>query len=307
MVLAGVLQDSAAQKAGLAAGDRIIKVNGIANPSWDRAQLELMSTLPGHSLSLVVNRNGQEIAASVPASASMEDVYGYPTDRLMIGAVSSGTPADRSGIKAGDEILKVNGTTLANGAEFPPIVEKSRTQPLDLEILRGGQTLHISVVPAQANTGSGTPRWQIGVMRTGELIDRKLSVGSAIVESVGMNAFMGRQIAFVVVELFRGHMSLKQLEGPLGIAKESGRAAREGMAELFSLMAMIGVNLAVLNLLPIPPLDGGHILMLFIEGTIRRDLSIRVKERFVTVSMVFLLLVFAVVMYNDVSRLIPHR
>ena len=74
-----------------------------------------------------------------------------------------------------------------------------------------------------------------------------------------------------------------------------------------SLMAMIGVNLAVLNLLPIPPLDGGHILFLFIEGTMRRDLSVRVKERFVTVSMVFLLLVFAIVMYNDVLRLIPHH
>ena len=110
-----------------------------------------------------------------------------------------------------------------------------------------------------------------------------------------------------MVELFRGNISLKQLEGPLGIARESGRAARQGPAELFSLMAMIGVNLAVLNLLPIPPLDGGHILMLFIEGTIRRDLSVRVKERFVAVSMVFLLLVFAIVMYNDVLRLIPHH
>ena len=117
---------------------------------------------------------------------------------------------------------------------------------------------------------------------------------------------MGRQILYVVVELFRGNISLKQLEGPLGIARESGRAARQGISELLSLMAMIGVNLAVLNLLPIPPLDGGHILLLIIEGAMQHDLSVRFKERFVTVSMVFLLLVFAIVMYNDVLRLIPH-
>jgi regulator of sigma E protease len=307
MVLAGVLQNSTAQKAGLAAGDRIVKVNSVSDPTWDRAQLELMSTLPGHSISLAVDRNGQAFSTSVPASASIEDVFGYPTDHLMIGGVSPGTPADRSGLQAGDEIVKVNGIAMANGAEFPPIVEKSQAQPLDLEVLRGDRTLHLTVRPAQVNSGSGAPRWQIGVMRTGELVDRRLSFGPAIIESVGMNALMGRQIVFVVVELFRGNMSLKQLEGPLGIAKESGRAARQGVGELLSLMAMIGVNLAVLNLLPIPPLDGGHILLLFIEGTIRRDLSVRVKERFVTVSMVFLLLVFAIVMYNDVLRLIPHR
>jgi regulator of sigma E protease len=307
MVLAGVLQDSSAQKAGLAAGDRVIKVNGYSDPSWDRAQLELMSTLPGHSISVVVDRNGQDISTSVGASPSVEDVFGYPTDRLLIAAVSPGTPADRSGLQAGDEILKVNGTALVNGAEFPPMVEKTAGAPLDLEVLRGDRTLHITIRPANVNPGSGAPRWQIGVLRTGELVDRRLSFGPAIVESAGMNALMARQIVYVVIELFRGQMSLKQLEGPLGIAKESGRAARQGLSELLSLMAMIGVNLAVLNLLPIPPLDGGHILMLFIEGTIRRDLSVRVKERFVTVSMVFLLLVFAIVMYNDVLRLIPHR
>ena len=307
MDLVGVLQDSPAQKAGLMPGDHIVSVNGASNPTWDRAQLELMSTLPGHTLSIVVDRNGQQLSFSVPAAPSVEEVFGYPQDHLIVSAVSPGTPAERSGLMAGDVITKVNGITLANGAEFPPIVDKSHSQPLDLEIQRGDRALHIQLRPQQVNVPNGAPRWQIGVLRTGDLVERRLSFGAAIVESVGMNALMTRQVAYVVVELFRGKISLNQLEGPLGIAKESGRAAREGVAELLSLMAMIGVNLAVLNLLPIPPLDGGHILMLFIEGTIRRDLSVRVKERFVTVSMVFLLLVFAIVMYNDVLKLIPHH
>jgi regulator of sigma E protease len=307
MVLVGVLQDSAAQKAGLMPGDRIVSVNGVKNPTWDRAQLELMSTLPGHMLSVAVDRNGQQLSLSVPAAPSVEEVFGYPQDHLVVSAVSPGTPAERSGLMAGDVILQVNGISLANGAEFPPIVDKSQSQPLDLKVQRGDHTLDVQLTPQQVGTANGVSHWQIGVLRTGDLVDRRLSVGASIVESVGMNVLMARQISYVVVELFRGNISLKQLEGPLGIARESGRAAKQGAAELISLMAMIGVNLAVLNLLPIPPLDGGHILMLFIEGTIRRDLSVRVKERFVTVSMVFLLLVFAIVMYNDVQRLIPHR
>jgi regulator of sigma E protease len=307
MDLVGVLQDSPAQKAGLMPGDHIVSVNGVSNPTWDRAQLELMSTLPGRALSIAVDRNGQQLSFSVPAAQSVEEVFGYPQDHLIVSAVSPGTPAERSGLMAGDVIMKVNGIALANGAEFPPIVDKSQSQPLDLEVQRGDRTLHIQIRPQQVSATSGVPRWQIGVLRTGDLVDRRLSFGAAIIESVGMNALMARQVSYVVVELFRGNISLKQLEGPLGIARESGRAAKQGLAELFSLMAMIGVNLAVLNLLPIPPLDGGHILMLFIEGTIRRDLSVRVKERFVTVSMVFLLLVFAIVMYNDVLRLIPHH
>jgi regulator of sigma E protease len=307
MDLVGVLQDSPAQKAGLLPGDHVVSVNGVNNPTWDRAQLELMSTLPGHMLTIAVDRNGQQLSFSVPAAQSVEEVFGYPQDHLIVSAVSPGTPAERSGLMAGDVITKVNGIALANGAEFPPIVDKSHSQPLDLEVQRGDRTLHIQLRPQQVNVPNGAPRWQIGVLRTGDLVERRLTFGSAIIESIGMNALMTRQVAYVVVELFRGKISLNQLEGPLGIAKESGRAAREGVAELLSLMAMIGVNLAVLNLLPIPPLDGGHILMLFIEGTMRRDLSVRVKERFVTVSMVFLLLVFAIVMYNDVLKLIPHH
>jgi regulator of sigma E protease len=307
MVLVGVLHDSTAQKAGLMPGDRIVSINSTSNPTWDRAQMELMSTLPGHSLSVEVDRDGQQLSFSVPAAQSVEEVFGYPQDRLVVSAVNPGTPAERSGLMAGDVILAVDGSSLNNGAEFPPIIDKTQSRPVDLEVQRGDRTLHLTIRPQQVNAPNGTSHWQIGVLRTGDLVERRLSMPSAISESVAMNILMTRQVAFVVIELFRGKISLNQLEGPLGIARESGRAAKEGVAELLSLMAMIGVNLAVLNLLPIPPLDGGHILMLFIEGTIRRDLSVRLKERFVTVSMVFLLLVFAIVMYNDVLKLIPHH
>ncbi len=308
MVLAGVLPDSPAQKAGLEAGDKVIKINSKNNPTWDEARLELMSALPGHLLSLEVDRNGQQVSLSVPSGQTMEDIYGYPPDRLLISSVTSGMPAERSGLKVGDEIRKVDGTELASVIEFPKLVQDSQGRPLNLEVQRGDRALQLEVRPQQVSQKNGVSRWQIGIgIRGGDLVERRLSFGPAIVDSASTNIMMARQVAYVVVQLFRGKVSLNQLEGPLGIAKASGEAAKEGMAELLSLMAMIGVNLAVLNLLPIPPLDGGHILMLFIEGTIRRDLSVRVKERFVTVSMVFLLLVFAVVMYNDVVRLIPHR
>jgi regulator of sigma E protease len=308
MLLAGVLPDSTAQKAGLAAGDRVTKINDQTDPTWDEARLELMSTLPGHSLSLLVQRNGQQISLSVPSGQSMEDILGYPADRLVINTVSPGMPAERSGLKSGDEIRKVNGSDLASTIEFPALVQESQGRPINLEVWRGDRALQIEVRPQQVSVKNGVSRWQIGIgIQSGDLVERRLPVGAAIVDSISTNTMMARTIFYVVVELFRGNMSLKQLEGPLGIAKASGDAAKEGMTELLSLMAMIGMNLAVLNLLPIPPLDGGHILLLFIEGTIRRDLSVRVKERFVTVSMVFLLLVFAIVMYNDVLRLIPHH
>ena len=308
MVLAGVLPNSTAQKAGLAAGDQVIKINAKSNPTWDEARLELMSTLPGRSLSLLVDRSGQDVSLSVPSGQSLEDIYGYPADRLLIGSVSPGMPAERSGLKVRDQIRKVDGKDLVSPVEFPTLVQGSQGRPLNLEVQRGDRTLQLEVRPQEVSVKSGVSRWQIGIgIQSGDLVERRLSFVPAIVDSVSTNSLMARQIVYVVVELFRGNMSLKQLEGPLGIAKASGEAAKEGIAELLSLMAMIGVNLAVLNLLPIPPLDGGHILMLFIEGTMRRDLSVRVKERFVTVSMVFLLLVFAIVMYNDVLRLIPHH
>jgi regulator of sigma E protease len=311
MVLAGVLPGSTAEKVGLAPGDRVVKINGVSNPTWDDADWEWkVSMVRRRSVSLAVDRNGQELSFFMPTSQELDglDLFGYPQDRLVISSVSAGMPAERSGLKQGDEVLQVDGKPLGSSIEFPPLVEKSRGRPMDLEIRRNGQIIHAEVRAQQVGMKNGLPHWQIGVgIQSGDLVMRRLSLGRAVAESVAENTRMTRLVAQVVVELLRGNMSLSQLQGPLGIAQASGQAARQGIGDLLGLMATVGVNLAVLNLLPIPPLDGGHILMLFIEGTIRRDLSVRVKERFVTVSMVFLLLVFAIVMYNDVLRLIPHH
>ena len=127
MVLVGVLQDSAAQKAGLMPGDHIVSVNGTSNPTWDRAQLELMSTLPGHTISSVVDRNGQQIPSSVPAAPSVEEVFGYPQDHLVVGAVSPGNSRGAKRLEGGRRNSEGQWNALNNGAEFPPIVDKSQS------------------------------------------------------------------------------------------------------------------------------------------------------------------------------------
>jgi regulator of sigma E protease len=110
----------------------------------------------------------------------------------------------------------------------------------------------------------------------------------------------------VVGKLFSGRVSIKQLQGPVGISSMAGQAVRRGALDVISLMVLISINLGILNLLPIPILDGGNILLLAIEGIMRRDLSLSFKERFVQVGLVFLLVIFAIVMYNDILRRISH-
>ena len=115
--------------------------------------------------------------------------------------------------------------------------------------------MQVEVRAQQVSVRNGVSRWQIGIgIQGGDLVDRRLPFGAAIVDSFSTNLMMGRQIFYVVIELFRGNMSLKQLEGPLGIAKASGEAAKEGIAELLSLMAMIGMNLAVVGVVTAVPM-----------------------------------------------------
>jgi regulator of sigma E protease len=195
---------------------------------------------------------------------------------------------------------------LSSWCQFVDSIQQSMGQPLQMDIRRGDQVRHFQVHPAQAPPNSNL-RWQVGVSPRQTVIFGKMPWTEASQRAATVSVRFSQQIVFLVGDLFRGRVSLKQVSGPLGIMQLSGQAAQRGVADVVNVMALIGINLGILNLLPIPILDGGHILMLAIESTIRRDLSVKLKERFVYVGLVFLLMVFAIVMYNDVLKMLPGR
>ena len=165
----------------------------------------------------------------------------------------------------------------------------------------------MEITPTHGIGSDGESVWQIGVSpRTNDSYHRQGLVTS--VTDAGLATVGGmRQIFDVLAGLFTGKVSIRQLQSVVGIARESGRAAKGGPMRLIEFMAVISLNLGLLNLLPIPILDGGHVLMLAIEGVLRRDLSVTVKERFVQVGLVFLLGIFGFVMYSDILKLIQHH
>jgi regulator of sigma E protease len=307
--IAGVFKDSPAATAGFQPGDRIVELDGVKDPTWYRLRLDLLLSVPGNTLDATVDRNGTLVRAKIVTGADEISAVGYPVKpQVVIQNVAPGTPAERAGLKVGDRILGLNGVELLNPADLSARIQKTGSAPVQLLIERGGQQQSVTLSPELNASPNGGQTWQIGVGIGPDFPTtmRHYTFFAAVGRSIEYNTFMAKQVVLVVGDLFRGKVSLKQLEGPLGIARESGEAARTGPISLLLLMATISMNLAVLNLLPIGPLDGGQIVLLVIEGGIRHDLSLRFKERFVTVSVVFLLLVFAVVMYYDVLRLFPR-
>lgn len=306
VVVAGVVKDSPAQKAGIQPGDHIVAFAGVKNPTWDRVALELALSAPGHSEPVTIERDDRLITSSVESQPQPFAVIGYPSEPVIVGSLARGMPAERAGLKEGDVIVAASGQHLEAPSQFSEVVQQSGGNPMMLDILRDSQPMKIELRPTWGDPGDGMPRWQIGITFRFLTSPRRYGVPQALVKATQFHIVLADKLVYLVGELFTGKVSLKQVQGPLGIVQESSRAAKRGFGDLISLMALVSLNLAILNLLPIPILDGGHILMLSIEGVLRHDLSLKIKERFVTVGMVFLLLVFLIVMYNDLGRLLQH-
>jgi regulator of sigma E protease len=296
---------------GVQPGDRIIALNGVPTPTWKKVYSEYEKAKPGSPITIAVSRSGanQIIISTVPEHlASPDNLFGYPPLPAVIAEVDGGTPADRAGLKPGDTIIAMNGKPVVTWPQLVEGVHQSGGHPIQFQVRRDGQQLELDITPMQGTDLEGQPVWQVGVLpNTDEDYERQsfLEAGKDAASSTVSGI---RQIGQVLVGLFSGKVSIRQLAGPVGIARISGEAAKRGLPTLLEFMAVISLNLGLLNLLPIPILDGGHILMLAIEGILRRDLSITVKERFVQVGLVFLLGIFAFVMYSDILKAVQsHR
>lgn len=310
--IAGVLKDSPAEKAGVQMGDRIVELNGVKNPTWNDALLELLFTGPGKEVAVVVERDHRRIPLSVKAGGARGGgdeflLVGYPIEPVTIGWVMPGHAAESAGLKAGDQIVALDGQPVASRVQLAGMIQEIGGKRAEMVVRRGQQELRLGIEPTYGDPGDGQKRWQIGISFSQKSVHKSYPLIESVKRAAWFNARLTYQIVAVVAQLFEGRASIKQIGGPLEIARQSGQAARQGPIALILLLAVVSLNLGILNLLPIPILDGGHILLLAIEGTLRRDLSVAVKERVVQVGLVFLLFVFAIVMYNDILKLLPNR
>jgi regulator of sigma E protease len=307
--IAAVAQKSTAEMAGLRAGDRIVDINGVAVATWLQAYQRLDALLPKDDVSLTVARDGNERPVELQTKAPFElgDVLGYPRDPVFIEAPAPGMPASAAGLKAGDQIVAINGTPLVAWMQCVSLIRHSNGETLQFEVKRGEDTLQLAVKPVLSRVEQGRTTWQVGLANRPILVYERLAPVAALSHSVARTWDFSALIVTTVAQLFMGKVALREMGGVIEISYQAGQAFKRGPVDLVQLMVGISLNLGILNLLPIPILDGGHLLMLAIEGVRRRDLSLAVRERFVQVGLVFLLVVFAIVMYNDVLKRITHR
>ncbi|PYQ65071.1 MAG: RIP metalloprotease RseP, partial [Acidobacteria bacterium] len=301
-VIGGVEAHSSAAQAGLQRGDRILTLKGKPIGSWQDVLLTVMGS-PEQPVALTFQRGKQILHATVTPKLvpryEVGDLAGMlPMVRPHVIKIEPGLPAEAAGFRPGDEIRAVDGRPVIDSQAFVDAISPRAGQRVEVEVLRDGLPKTLSVVPRNDN-GNGRIGVAIGFYQ-------RFGPSRAFIEGARYSAQTVEQIFEILGKIFTRQLSAKgALAGPIEIAKQSGEAARIGFKYLLQLMGFISISIAVMNLMPIPILDGGQIFILMVEGVIRRDLSLRLKEVISQVGFVMILLLMFVVIYFDVMKNLP--
>lgn len=307
-IITGVVPDSPAAKAGLREGDRIIQLGDDRHPNWDYiVSQELVSA--GRPLHLVVERSGKPVSFSVTPQLDTKEGFGQmgliADPNTQIGDVRPGGPAQAAGLQRGDLFLSANGLKVFSAMTVRQAVIHSGGRPVHFQVLHAGKPIDLSVTP-RATSDAAMP-FQIGVTFQSPVQWTKLDFPDAFRRSVQMNELNATTMFQVLGGILERRVSPKSaFSGPIGIAQMSSEAASQGPWMYLSLMAFVSLQLAIFNLLPIPILDGGTLVLLLIEMLLQREVSIRVKEAVFKLGFVFLMMLVVFVIYNDISKILTR-
>lgn len=302
-VIGWVEENTPAKEAGFLIGDEIISIGG---RSVSRAQEveNIISTNPNKALKIKINREGEVMEKILKTSSRTRYGIGDAGIFFMIppriGFVSAGLPASKAGFKPGDRILEVNGKKVRSYFEVRDIIRKSPGKEVTFQIQRGSERKEIKVIPNNEK-GVGV----IGITFHIDTVRKKYGIFPAFVNSLKENAKLTFLVVDVLRKMVRGEISVRTLSGPVDIADFSYQAAKSGFIGFLSFLAIISLQLGLINLLPIPGLDGGHIFIILIEAFIRRDLSLKLKERIIQAGFLFLILLMIFVFANDIVKRLP--
>lgn len=310
--------DSAAWKAGIRPGDRIVRFGKDVNPTWeqieDRGVADVNTTVP-ITLERTVDGTKQQIETSLflndPSKGDdfeVENLGLLPKKQdgpLGVRDIISGDPAARAGLKAGDKIVSIDGQPVYSVDAVTAWLQQSQGKPVSLAVLRGNEPLTVTAQPMWGDNGTGKMGYRLGFYPDLPPFHvEQLSLPKAVRASIHTNVQNSSMILDVLRRMVARPSNVQEMSGPIGIARATGEAvSMPGWKPLIGLMAGISLNLGIVNLLPFPILDGGTILFLLIEGTLRRDLNQDLKERVYQVAFVMIVLFFVFIMFNDVAKL----
>ena len=290
-------------------GTRILSINGDSVKSWDEVVAGIVNT-PDPDVQIRLD-DGSKVILPIHPDALEERVKAaqalQPFRTAIVGEVQPDKPAGRAGIQQGDTIVAVNGRRVRQWYDLLETLQASPGQDLTVEVARAGQRISFHVRPYLDSIPGpdGKPRavGRIGVAVGTGFLSEKLSLGQAIVEGGRATLRASTQIVRTVRGLFSGRISGRTVGGPILIGQLAGESARMGLDTFLGFMALISINLAILNLLPVPVLDGGQFLFLLAEAVIRRPLPLKLRERLTTVGLVLIVLLMGLAFSNDLRRI----
>ena len=301
-VVGAVAPGSPAEQAGIQRGDRILTVGRDTVDTWDDLFIAV-GTKPDRDVPVTLLRDGQTRTVTVrPVSQTRFEVGNIgvlPDTNPVVQSVIAGDLAEKVGLKAGDIVLAVNGERMITGTQLTEAISRNGGKEIEITVRRGeNDDVRITATPVQRGD-----RGMLGFYIKEQTKSFTPGPLEAITLSVERNIEFSGLIFKTLGGLFVGETSPRQLMGPVAIAQLSGESAAAGWIALFTLMASISLNLGLLNLLPIPVLDGGHILIMALEGIARRDFSMAVKEKMLMAGFVLLMMLMVTVIYNDLTRI----
>ena len=318
---------SVAQKAGLQVNDLILSIDGNSVEAWYDID-EAITGSNGNVLALGIDRNGTLIEIEVkPKLKQGMDLLGdsisyydigisaFPELKAIVGDVSAGFPAEKAGLEKGDQIVSINGLPIENWQQMQTIISSSGGAELTISVNRDEEVFTVNLTPQHVETknhlGKAEKRYLIGIstqpldIPEADLVTKRLNPVKAALKSIERTYSVCVLMVRSVAKMIDGSIPKENLGGPIMIAKMAGDQAKQGFDKLVQFIAFISINLAIINLLPIPVLDGGHLLFFSIEAIKRRPVSIKVREVAQQVGLFILIMLMILVFYNDITRFFP--
>jgi regulator of sigma E protease len=300
---------------GLTTGDTITSYDGVANPTWDQilqqSALNLNRPLPisflhngvTHSSTLTINIvDPSDFSLQTLADAGL--IAREQSGPVGVLHVESNTPANHAGLKPGDKVVRIDNLDVHSVVTLLAYLKDRDGAPATLLVTRNGQPLTLTATPQKLDSPGAPTQYRLGFQPVKSPVEvEQLSWSAAFHQSIKDNADGSKLILRILQGLFTRHVSVKQMSGPVGIAQEIDFAFQLGFWPVISTMCLISINLAIFNLLPFPPLDGGMIFFLLVESLIRRDVNQELKERVYQVAFICIICMFVFVMFNDIARL----